>query len=590
MTKLYSLLTLFFIPLALLAQYTTPGTGQTYSLDELVTLSNGTVTSAGNEYKILFPLFIAANDTFEITTNNTIRIAPQALITVEDSAVFNVYSNALFTKLNPDSNYVGFRFESLSKVDIEGPIFEYGGGFKSITGDLKIVDCIMRYNNGGSSTSAVVGLSNGSPLFSECTFFENETAAIGSPANGSIAPTIINCTFTGNNLGNSNRPQINLGPSGVDTIKIINNTITGYAENSKVGGIAVSNFFSGNAYALITGNTITNNRYGVTAVGTFYSLISGNIIEDNNTQGDPSLGGSGININSGGENSHVILDNEIRGNLWGITTQGNALINLGDLDDAEIGAGNNVFSGNGNGGEIFAFYNNTPNFVSAQANCWTEDNQEATEADIEAVIFHFADADSLGLVDYSNWLCGAIVNVPCDSPSDLVSDNITFDSAQISWTAPTIAPGNGYEYFYGTDNQEPTENGTQTDESSIILSDLTENTTYYFWVRSDCGEDYSDWAGPESFTTDIASGVSTMSLDQIATLYPNPTSGVLNIDISDNSAETIAIFDLSGRELELIELNQTQDIQLDLSNYAAGVYIIKISGNDFIANGKFIVQ
>ncbi len=496
MTKLYSLLTLFIIPFALVAQYTTPGTGQTYSLDELVTLSNGAVTSGGNEYQIHQPLFIAATDTFEITTNNTVRIAPEALITIEDSAVFNVFSNALFTKLNPDSNYVGFRFESLSNVNIEGPIFEYGGGFKSITGNLQMVDCIMRYHNGGSSSSAVVGLSAGKPLFSDCTFLENDKAAIGSPANGSVAPTIINCTFTGNTMENQNRPQINLGPSGIDTTFIINNTITGYPENDQAGGIAIADFFGGGTYAVISGNTIRNNRYGLTAVGKAYTLITGNIIEDNNTQGNPALGGSGININSGGENSHVILDNEIRGNHWGITTQGNAMINMGNLDDEEIGAGNNVFSGNGNGGEIFAFYNNTPNFVFAQANCWTEDNQDATEDDIEDLIFHFADADSLGIVDYSNWLCGAIV--------------------------------------------DPT-------------------------------------------------GVNEISIDNLALIYPNPAVDFVNIELAEK-AESIRLYDLSGRVLQNISTNQSKNLKLDLSRFPAGIYLIQISGSDFIANGKIILQ
>lgn len=590
MKKLYSLLTLFLAPFVLVAQYTTTGAGQTYSLDELVTLSNGTVTDDGDEYQINFALNIAPNDTLEITTNNTVRIAPDVEITIEDSAVFKVFSNALFTKLDPETNYEGFRFESLSKVDIEGPIFEYGGGFKSLTGDLKIVDCILRYHNGGSSSSAVVGLSTGKPLFSECTFLENEKAAIGSPANGSVAPTIINCTFTGNTMANQNRPQINLGPSGVDTIFIINNTITGYPENDMAGAIAISDFFGGGTHAVITGNTIRDNRYGITAVGKAYTLISGNIIEDNNTQGNPALGGSGININSAGDNGHVILNNEIRGNLWGITTQGNAMINMGDLDNPEVGGGNNIFSGNGNGGETYAFYNNTPNFVFAHENCWTEDNQEATEAEIEDVIVHQADVDSLGLVDYSNWLCGAVVNTPCDAPTELTAADITFDSAQISWTAPTTVPGNGYEYYFATEDVEPTADGTQTDETSITLIDLAENTTYYFWVRSNCGDSLSTWAGPESFTTDMISGVSDVSMDQIAKLYPNPSAGILNIDISNKSAETIAIFDLSGRALKQISVNQTEDIKLDLSDYASGIYVIQISGSDFIATGKFIIQ
>ncbi len=588
MMKIYNLAFLLFLPFVTFGQYTTPNSGEIYSLDELVTLSNGTVTGSNGNYQIHDSLFIAATDIFEITVNGTVSIAPGALITVEGG--FNVFSNMLFTKLDPDSIYPGFRFESESAVNIEGPIFEYGGGLRALTGNFQMVDCIVRYQGRIVSTSGAVGLSTGTPLFSNSTFLENETSAIGSAANGQVAPTIINCTFTGNNTSNENRPQINLGPSGTDTTQILNNTVIGYPEHTMAGGIALASLFGGESHGVISGNEIRDNRYGITGLGNnLYTRISDNVIEDNNTQGDPFLGGSGININASAENGHIILDNEIRGNLWGITVQGNGMINMGDLENEEIGGGGNVFASNGNGGVTYALYNNTPNFVMAQENCWIEENQESTSAEIGEVIFDFADDETLGEVDYSQYLCGTTDPI-CDAPSDIMVEDITINSAQISWSAPATAPENGYEYYSSTESEEPTEPGIETDETALALGDLEENTTYYFWVRSVCADIYSEWTGPESFTTDMTSGISDVSLDQIASLYPNPTSGILNIDLSDKSAETIAIFDLSGRTLKRVRSSQTDHIKLNLNDYAAGVYIIQISGSNFIANGKFVIQ
>ncbi|QLH30772.1 MAG: fibronectin type III domain-containing protein [Candidatus Parvibacillus calidus] len=92
--------------------------------------------------------------------------------------------------------------------------------------------------------------------------------------------------------------------------------------------------------------------------------------------------------------------------------------------------------------------------------------------------------------------------ISCYPPTALTSTNITTTTADISWTPPSPAPSNGYEYYYSTSNTPPGGSGTPTAGTSVSLSGLTSNTTYYFWVRSDCGgSGYSTWAGPASFTT-----------------------------------------------------------------------------------------
>jgi len=86
--------------------------------------------------------------------------------------------------------------------------------------------------------------------------------------------------------------------------------------------------------------------------------------------------------------------NEIRRNLWGITVIGSASINLGDEVES---FGFNVFSENGNEGELYALYNNTSNTIMAKNNCWIE-GQVNTLADAESVVFHQTDDASLGEV------------------------------------------------------------------------------------------------------------------------------------------------------------------------------------------------
>jgi hypothetical protein len=169
---------------------------------------------------------------------------------------------------------------------------------------------------------------------------------------------------------------------------------------------------------VISDNLIKDNRYGITVLGGNATVeISENIIEDNNTQGNPNLGGSGINLNSSTNDMVVTATfNQIRGNIWGITLQGEASINLGDNADV---VGGNVFSENGNNDEIYALYNNTPNTINALHNCWVE-GSEVTLAEAEVVIFHQQDDASLGEVLFDPVSCNVA------GTDDFFLDNLSF--------------------------------------------------------------------------------------------------------------------------------------------------------------------
>src|SRR5690606_1502182 len=89
----------------------------------------------------------------------------------------------------------------------------------------------------------------------------------------------------------------------------------------------------------------------------------------------------------------------------------------------------------------------------------------------------------------------------CIDPTELTATATSPTTASIAWVAPNPA-GIGYEYHIALSNAAPTENGEFIDAVSINVEDLTANTTYYVFVRTDCGDDdYSTWVGPVSFTT-----------------------------------------------------------------------------------------
>jgi len=64
-------------------------------------------------------------------------------------------------------------------------------------------------------------------------------------------------------------------------------------------------------------------------------------------------------------------------------------------------------------------------------------------------------------------------------------------------------------------------------------------------------------------------------------IYPNPSSGIVNIDIKNNHNTTeFAVFNILGEEILNKKIDKSGKMLLDLSTYKKGVYIIKITSNN----------
>ncbi|MCD9617530.1 GEVED domain-containing protein [Chryseobacterium gleum] len=131
----------------------------------------------------------------------------------------------------------------------------------------------------------------------------------------------------------------------------------------------------------------------------------------------------------------------------------------------------------------------------------------------------------------------------CLAPTALTASSVTANSAQIAWTAPSSAPGVGYEYYYSVSSTYPTASTVASGSStglSTNLPSLTPATTYYVWVRSVCtATDKSAWSQMATFMTScVAVGVPyTLNFESITPPdLPNCTS-VVN-DGSGNMWET----------------------------------------------------
>jgi len=93
----------------------------------------------------------------------------------------------------------------------------------------------------------------------------------------------------------------------------------------------------------------------------------------------------------------------------------------------------------------------------------------------------------------------------CNTPSALTG-SYTSTSVTFSWTAASPIPSGGYQWEIRTSGVAGSgavglvSSGTTT--STSVTYSLSPNTTYYLYVRSDCGSgSYSSWTTAVSFTT-----------------------------------------------------------------------------------------
>jgi len=415
--KLFTIISAFLICLSSLANYSTPGTGKSWNLDSLVANSGGEVTFSSGTYFFTDTLNISQSDTLKIRINTTIKISPLVVFNILGTLIVNPPDSVKITSLDTNQKFYEMRLDSTSDASImKKMIFEYSfNGIRLLDTSPLIDSCTIQYNcNGNSSTTVpAINLFRANPVISNCKIIRNYKVAIGGGANIANSPQILNNLISENNIANGNVPQINLGQSGSGTTLIQGNTIKGLYTNA--GGIATLPI--GQLTIRIEDNIIKFNRYGIAiANANTNAVIKRNIIDSNNIQGNPLLGGSGINFNGTSSIIAAVSHNKIRGNLWGITIQGTAKPNMGELSNPDTNyAGFNMILNNGNSNRYYDLYNNTPDSIKAENNFWGTNNLDS----VEARIFHKPDSSALGFVDYVPiWIPVPVVNISTEIPGN----------------------------------------------------------------------------------------------------------------------------------------------------------------------------
>jgi len=87
------------------------------------------------------------------------------------------------------------------------------------------------------------------------------------------------------------------------------------------------------------------------------------------------------------------------------------------------------------------------------------------------------------------------------------------------------------------------------------------------------------------FSSNGLLGVNQNQLDNIS-LYPNPASSTINLKNAENA--NVQVFDVLGK-LILSQNNIAVDAQINVSQFQAGTYFMKISKDNLVTTKKFVI-
>jgi hypothetical protein len=88
----------------------------------------------------------------------------------------------------------------------------------------------------------------------------------------------------------------------------------------------------------------------------------------------------------------------------------------------------------------------------------------------------------------------------------------------------------------------------------------------------------------------VASSYPICSLeDENILIYPNPCHHSFSIEKSKNDIVQAEIYTIEGELIEMVYLDDNKR-DIDVSDYSQGVYLVRISGDQFIKNYKVVVQ
>jgi len=172
----------------------------------------------------------------------------------------------------------------------------------------------------------------------------------------------------------------------------------------------------------------------------------------------------------------------------------------------------------------------------------------------------------------------------CPAPTNLTATQVNNESVVLTWEQEANT-ANEWTVKYKAQGNSVWSVATAT-AVPFTLDGLTGLTTYQIQVVANCTNGLvSDPSNTITVTTTNV-GINEYNANNIV-LYPNPTSGEFRIQNTESTIEKVEIYDVYGKMLNMVEVNDNQ-VTLNASNYAAGMYFVKVYATNGVATKSFI--
>ena len=160
----------------------------------------------------------------------------------------------------------------------------------------------------------------------------------------------------------------------------------------------------------------------------------------------------------------------------------------------------------------------------------------------------------------------------CPSPTNVAVTNITSNTAVVSWTQ---APGtaSSWDVLYKVSAADSWYTQPVTSPTTT-LAGLTSSTSYDVQVIAHCTNGLE--SDPSATVTFMSTGINDYALDNSVTVFPNPTTGVVQIKNGEWRMENVEVYDAYGKLLYEMNVND-HTANLDLSGYAKGTYFVRVT-------------
>ena len=322
--------------------------------------------------------------------------------------------------------------------------------------------------------------------------------------------------------------------------------------------------------------TVLNNDRAVADAGSDQTICGGSTITLNAKGGDSYLW-------STGETTSTIVVNPTTTSKYLVTAY------VGETEDTDdvmvyVASKPNVNITNGSETSILEGEFVTLSATGAKTYKW---NNGATDPNIAVSPASTKSYNVIGSVDKCSAKKSITVNV-YDKVAANAGDDVT-----ICINETTILTAEGPEnsdYLWSTGETSksiivgPKED---TEYSVMVYHDLDSDTDSVMVKVEDCKTSQNITNQP----TDVIEGLAELKLS----IHPNPTHGLVHINISGlTNQSSIHLYDISGKSLynETINNGQTKSYvkKLNLSDYAAGIYLLQLVDNQRVITKKIVVR